>query len=217
MIMMTGNTGYFKVSGNPKIKLRTPQFIYARMLFVYALLYTLAFALGCLLFHLLDVKDSAAIDARISAYFSADFAACEDIFDYTTELLTFSKQDLSNIFIIFTAGFTMLSGAIISGLLVFRGFSMGFSISYLAFAVRSGSVELEHPIASVILFSVLCALCAAIMIHMGVKTTVFADEFKALGGRPRKIIRSKALYMQIFRFLIAFGAILIFNFIRFVL
>lgn len=214
---MTGNTEFFKVSGKPKIKLRTPQFIYARALLIYTLLYTVAFALGCLLFHFVENKESAAINARILAYFSADFSDCSDIFAYTKQLLARSKQDLSNIFIIFTAGFTMLSGIIVSALFLFRGFSMGFSISYLAYAIRSGSIHLEHPIASVILFSLLCAVGAAIMIHAGVKTTIFADEFKALGGRPRKIIRSKALYMQIFRFLIAFGAILILNLIRCVL
>lgn len=211
---MTGNTGYFKVSDKPKIKLRTPYFIYARTLLIYAFLYTLAFTLGCLLFHFLENKESAAINARILSYFSADFSNCNDIFAYTNQLLALSRQDLSNIFIIFTAGFTMMAGIIVSALLLFRGFSMGFSISYLAYAIRSGAIRLEHPIASMILFSALCAVGAAIMIHMSVKTTVFADEFKALGGRPRKIIRSKALYMHIFRFLIAFGAVLILNLIR---
>lgn len=214
---MTGNTEFFNVSGKPKIKLRTPQFIYARSLLLYTFFYTIAFAFGCLLFHFLETKESATIDARILSYFSADFADCDDIFEYTGRLLTLSKQDLSNIFIIFTAGFTMLAGVIVSALLLFRGFSMGFSISYLAYTIRCSSISLERPIASVILFSVLCAIGAALMIHMSVKTTIFADDFKALGGRPRKIIRSKALYMQIFRFLIAFGAILILNLIRCVL
>ncbi len=214
---MTGNTGYFQVSDRPKIKLRTPQFIYARMLFAYTLLYTLAFAFGCLLFHMLEVKESAAINSKITAYFSADFSNCHDIFDYTARLITYSKQDLSNICIVFTAGFTMLAGVVVSAVLLFRGFSIGFSISYLSYVLRSETIKLEHPVASLVLFSVLCAIGAAILIHTGVKTTCFADEFKALGGRPRKIIRSKALYAQIFRLLIAFGAMLILNLIRCVL
>ena len=211
---MTGNTEYFKVCGKPKIRLRTPQFIYARTLLLYTLFYTLAFSLGCLLFHFLDVKDSELMNARILAYFSISFADCEDVFDFTTRLLAIGKQDLSNLFVVFTAGFTMLCGIVVSTLLCFRGFSMGFSVSYLTYAIRSETISLAHPIGAVFLFSILCAACAVIMIHVGVKTTIFADEFKALGGRPRKIIRSKALYMQIFRFLIAFGAILILNLIR---
>ncbi len=211
---MTGNTEFFNISGKPKIRLRTPQFVYARTMLIYTFLYTIAFVLGCLLLHCIEDKESSVFNARILAYFSADFSSCDNIFSYTEHLLALSRQDLANIFIIFTAGFTMLAGLIVSALLLFRGFSMGFSISYLAYAIQSDRIHLDRPIASVVLFSVLCAFGAAIMIHTSVKTTVFADEFKALGGRPRKIIRSKALYMQIFRFLIAFGAILILNLIR---
>lgn len=215
--MTTGNTGYFKVGERPKIKLRTPNFVYVRALLIYTLLYTAAFFCGCLLFHFLETGESSLINERITVYFSIDFSSCTDIFDFLELLLSAGRQDLSNLLVIFTAGFTMLSGIIVSVLLLFRGFSMGFSVSYFVYAIRSDFVSLSHPTASLLLFSVLCAIIAAIMIHMGVKTTMFADEFKALGGRPRKIIRSKALYLQIFRFLIAFGAILILNLIRCVL
>lgn len=214
---MTGNTGYFKVYGRQGVKLRTPQLIYARSIFIYSLFYTVAFSLGCVLFHLLDTKESEMINSRISAYFSTTFSDCKTVFDFATKLLAISQQDLSGIFVIFCAGFTMLCGIVISMFLLFRGFSMGFSLSYFVYAIRSNAIALAHPAAAMVLFSVMNAAFAVIIIHLGVKTTIFSDEFKALGGRPRKIIRSKALYMQIFRFLIAFGAILILNLIRCVL
>ena len=214
---MTGNTGFFKVVGGPKIKLRTPQFIYAKMLFVYTLLYVLFFAFGCFVYHALPIPTGVSFNERITTYFSVGFSDCDGLLEGTRRLLAYSRQDISNAVIVFTAGFTMLSGLIISGMLAFRGFSMGFSVSYLVYAVRESAVDLAHPYTSVILFSILAAAHAAILIHIGVKTTVFSDEFKALGGRPRKIICSKALYMQIFRFLIALGAVLILNLIRCVL
>lgn len=214
---MTENTGYFRVSGKPKIKLRAPQYVYVRMLLVYTLLYTLAFALGCLLFHFLKIKESQILNTRILSYFSMDFSSCEDIFDFAKQSLSVSSQDLSHLFVVFTAGFTMLAGLVVSALLIFRGFSLGFSISYLAYAVRENLIDLAHPFSSVILYSLLCALGAAIMLHAAVKSTLFSDDFKALCGRPSRIIRSKALYTHIFRFLIAFGAFLILNLIRCIL
>lgn len=214
---MTGNTEFFNISDTSKVKLLSPRFVYAKLLVIFALLYTAAFAVGCLLFHLLDYKSSESINLRIESYFSVDFSDCENIFDYSNTLLDMSRSDLSHLLIIFAAGFTMLAVAAISLLLVFRGFSLGFSICYFTYAVRTNAISLEYPYASVILYSAVCAVIAAIMIHISVKTALFSDEFKLLCGRPRRIIKSKAIYLQLFRFLIAFGAVIISNLIRCVL
>ena len=111
----------------------------------------------------------------------------------------------------------MFSTIALAGILMFRGASFGFSVSYLAYAIKYETTSFERPVSSIILFSVLCATSAAILIHMCVKTAIFTDEFKTLCGRPRLIVRSKAFYMQIFRFFTILGAILILNLIRCVL
>lgn len=214
---MTENTSFFAVNNKHKIKLRTPGYIYARLLLIYTVIYTLAFAGGCFLFHFLDLPESRSLNSRILSYFSVNFSNCNDIFDASALVLSVSKSDIYHLLLVFSAGFTMLSGLIISSLLIFRGFSLGFSLCYLICALREHYVALEHPTAALILYSITCAIISALLLHSSVKSAQFCDEFKALCGNPRKIIRSKALYSHIFLFLIVFGAFLILNLIRCIL
>ncbi len=211
---MTKNTGYFSISQKSSVKLLSARFLYAKLLLVYAFIYTLAFAVGCFMFHALDAESSPTINARINAYFDIDFSKCKNLFERANLLLDISASNISQLVIIFTAGFTMLFGIIVSFLLIFRGFSLGFSVSYFTFAIKNQTVILENPQAAIVLFSLISALCAAVMLHFTVKTAFFSDDFKALCGIPRKIIRSKALYAQLLRFLIALGAILLLNLFR---
>lgn len=210
-------TEHFKINKRPKIKLLSRKYIYARLILLYTFAYTAAFMAGCLLFHMLEIKSSATIDARIFSYFSAGFSDCDDLYDYCGRLLSESRSDITHLILIFTAGFTMFSTIALTGILMFRGASFGFSVSYLAYAIKYETASFERPVSSIVLFSVLCATSAAILIHMCVKTAIFTDEFKTLCGRPRLIVRSKAFYMQIFRFFTILGAILILNLIRCVL
>lgn len=211
---MTENTGYFSIPKKRKVKLISPNFVYAKLLLTYSFLYTFAFAFGCFIFHALDAENSMAINSRINAYFAADWLSADTWLERANLLLEISASDISHLIIIFTAGFTLLVGVVISLLLIFRGFSLGFSISYFAYAIKTNAVVIENPYIAVVLFSLVCALSAAIMIHFGVKTACFSDDFKALGGIPRRIIKSKALYSQLLRFLIALGAVLILNIFR---
>ncbi len=211
--MMTENTEFFEVRSK-KVVLRTPRYVYARLLLTYTLIYTLAFIFGCILFHLLDYPRSTEFDSSIIAYFSLDFSACASVSDCPSLLLSASSAELSHLFVAFTAGFTMLCGLILSSMLIFRGFALGFSISYLAYALREGFVVIERPALSMVFYAVLCAVSAAILLSFSVKSAMFCDDFKALCGNTRKIIRSKALYSHIFRFLIAFGAFLTLNLLR---
>ena len=211
---MSETIGTFKIAGHPRIRLRTPRMVYARLLLRDALLYTVAFAIGCFLFHMLTFQESTLFNERIRAYFSADFTGCDSLFSYADRLLTYSKQDLSDLFLLFTVGFTMFAGLATAAILMFRGFSLGFSISYLAFLLKSEAVSPSVTYTDIALFSALSAVCAALMIHFSVKTVLFSDAFKALCGRPSRILRSGDFYAQIFRFLVAFGAILILNLIR---
>lgn len=211
---MTHNTEFFSVTKKRKVKLLSPEFIYAKLLLIYALLYTLSFVLGCLLFHSLELNDGEFISERVERYFSVDFSKCQSSYDYANTLVDISSTDISHLLIIFTAGFTMLAGLVVSVIFVVRGFSLGFSLSYIAYAVNCGSLDVEHPHAAVVIYSLICAALAVVLIHFGVKTACFCDDFKNLCGRPRMIIKSKALYLQLLRFLIAFGAVLILNLIR---
>lgn len=211
---MTENVGSFKIPKKKRIRLITPRYIYVKFTLIYTLFYVLAFALGCLLFHLTDGRESALFNRRITDYFSASLDGCGDAFAFSKRLLSVSMQDVTRLALIFTAGFTVFVSLAVTGLLIFRGLSFGFSVSYLAYAIRAESVVLARPVASLTFFSLLGAMTAAVMIHLAVKTTMFSDEFKALCGRPRLILHSRALYMQMLRFLVALGAILFINLIR---
>ncbi len=214
---MNGNADYFSISKKAKILPLSKHLLYAKLLFRYALLYVFAFILGCILFHSLKIENSQVINSRIYAFFNTDFSGCETLFDKANLLLNISNTDISHLIIIFTAGFTMLVGVMISLLLVFRGFSLGFSISYFTYALQNDLIDLKSPKISIILFSVICAITASIMIHFSVKTTCFCDTFKSFCGVPRRILKSKELYYQFFRFLITLGLILILNLFRCVL
>lgn len=209
---MAEKTGYFKVA-SPRIKLRTPQYIYIRLLLFYTCIYTLAFSLGALLFHILKVSKGQTLSVD-SGYFKTEALHFEDVFSLCEQILSLSRRDLTDTFVIFAAGFTMLAGLAVSFTIAMRGFSLGFTVSCLVFAVRSDSLLSAHPIISITLFSILSAIGAAILLHLSAKSVLFSDDFKALCGRPSKIIRSKALYTHIFRFLVVLGAFLILNLIR---
>lgn len=209
---MTENTGYFKVK-SPRVRLRTPQYIYVRLLLLYTCVYTFAFFAGCLLFHVLKVNESQIAFSNFE-FLNTEFGEFNDLFSFSERILAISKRDLTDTFVIFAAGFTMLAGLAISFTLLLRGFSLGFTVNCLAFMTRSDPIRFAHPVLSVTLFSVLSAVGAAILLHLAVKSVLFSDDFKALCGRPSKIIRSKALYAHVFRFLVAFGAFLILNLIR---
>ncbi len=208
---MDESTEFFSVK---KIKLRTPQFIYARTLLIFTFIYTVCFIGGCLLFHFSGMQSNDGFNVRILSYFATDFSGCEDIFDYSSKLLSISKSDVCHLLIIFSAGFTMLCGAVVSSLLAYRGFSLGFSLSYLVRALQNGDISLENSALKIIVFATVSAITASILLIFSVKTVFFCDDFKALCGIPRKIILSKALYAHVARFMTAFGAFLLINLLR---
>lgn len=214
---MTENTNFFEITKKKEKKILSPDFIYAKLVFIMAFAYAFSFAIGCVIFHILDFHNSDTINQRIISYFSVNFSDCKNISDFTNLILKISRIDISHILILFTAGFTMLSTMMVSLLLIFRGFSLGFSIAYFTYAIKNGFVILNYPLAHIVLYSVISAVIAVIMIHLSVKTAVFSDEFKSLCGVPRRIVKSKAVYLQLLRYLIALGAIFILNFIRCVL
>ena len=198
----------------PKIKLLTPKIIYAKTLLIYTIIYTFSFLFGCFIFHSLELKSGQYVSDILTNDFLKNIGSCDNIFDFTSVILDICKSDISHLFIIFMSGFTMITGLICAAIFIFRGFSFGFSVSYLASAVALGELQGENLYYSVFLFSVICAMNTVILLHFAVKTSSFCDEFKSLCGRPKLIIKSKALYKQLFRFLIAFGAILILNLVR---
>ena len=211
---MTENTAFFTPKSKRNIRLVSPRFVYAKLIFINSLIYTASFVLGCIIFHSLKINEGQIISERIAEYFSIDFSKSHSIYSYIDILLDISGNDISHLIIIFTAGFTMLSGIIIPALHSVRGFSLGFTISYLTFAEKNNLLSTDNANMLIIIYSALCAVTAVVLIHFGVKTTCFSDEFKALGGRPRMIFKSKSVYLQLIRFLIAFGAILLLNSIR---
>lgn len=210
---MTKNAETFSTK-IPEVKLLSPKIIYAKILLIYTVLYTLAFFLGCFVFHSLDLKSGQYVSEILTKDFSNSILNCKNMFELSSLVLNISRTDISHLVIIFMSGFTMLTGIISSSVFVFRGFSFGFSVSYLASAVALGELQGNNLFLEIFVFSAICALNTAILLHFGVKTNCFCDDFKALCGRPKLIIKSKAFYRQITRFLITFGAILILNLIR---
>ena len=211
---MAETSDYFSVSEKRKVKLLSQSTIFAKLLLGYVALYVLSFALGGLVFYLLDAKNSLVLNARIISYFNTEFLVTDSIFDKINLLVDISGTDITYLILLFIAGFTMLTGVIVSLSLVFRGFCFGFSVSYFIFAIKCNYLLLPNNNLSFIVFSFVGALSTSIMIYFSVKTTCFSYDFRALDGITRKIIKSKALYAQLYRFLIAFGALLILNLIR---
>lgn len=214
---MTDSTGFFTVSvRKPKIRFLEPNLIYARLLLWYTFAYTVAFGGGCLMFHWLNVKESQTFNIRIESYFSKSIFSADNVYDFLEAFVSTCQKDLSHIVLLFAAGFTLFAGLAVFTLLSFRGFALGFSASYFVYAIRTQCISLAHPKLSLCIYSVICATVAAVMLHSAVKSVMFSDAFKALGGRPRKILCSKELYRHVFRLLIGLGATLLLNFIRYV-
>lgn len=209
---MTENPSYFNISR----KHRSQNYIYARRILFYTLLYTTSFILGCFLLHFINASSNSSLNSAIVGYFSVDFSNCKSVFDCASLLLSASKNDIYSLLAVFSAGFTMLSGLVISSVLFFRGFSLGFSLSYFALALKEHYISIDHPYASIILYSFSSAIIAAILINFSVKSLSFCNDFKALCGNARKILSSKSIYSHFYCFLLAIGTILIINLIRFI-
>ena len=209
---MNENTEYFKVK-SPKIKLRTPQYTYVRLLLIYTCIYIAAFLLGCLLFHSAKINEGQKSIVDIS-YFIPQFPAFDNVFSFAAQSVALAQRDLTDALVLSLAGFTLLAGVTIFCTLALRGFSFGFAINCFAYTLRADTTVAEHPVLSVFLFSCLSAGSTAILLHQAAKSAIFTDDFKALGGRPRKIIRSKALYAHVFRFFVAAGVLLCISLLR---
>lgn len=214
---MTERTDTFRIPKKKRVRLITPRYVYTKFTLLFSFCYTAAFAVGCLLFHLTGGAANAQFDRRIAAYFDASLADCADAFAAARRLLNCGAQDLMRLGLIFMAGFTVFVAFAEAGILAFRGLSFGFSVSYLASMLRREAFFLPRPMLSLTLFSLYGAVCAALMIHLSARTVLFSDAFKALCGRPRLILRSPALYAQLFRFTVAIGAILLLTLLRCVL
>lgn len=211
---MTKQTDTFRIPKKKRVKLITPRSVYTKFTLIFTFCYTAAFAVGCLLFHLTGGAANAQFDRRIAGYFAGSLADCTDAFAFARRLLSLSAEDLTRLGFLFMAGFTVFVAFAEAGILLFRGLSFGFSVSYLASMLRREAFPLSNPTLSLILFSLSGALCTALMIHLSAQTVLFSDAFKALCGRPRLILRSRALYAQLFRFTVAFGAILLLTLLR---
>ena len=127
---MAETSDYFSVSEKRKVKLLSQSTIFAKLLLGYVALYVLSFALGGLVFYLLDAKNSLVLNARIISYFNTEFLVTDSIFDKINLLVDISGTDITYLILLFIAGCTMLTGVIVSLSLVFRGFCFGFSVSY---------------------------------------------------------------------------------------
>ena len=104
---MTKQTDTFRIPRKKRVKLVTPRSVYAKYTLIYALCYTAAFAVGCLLFHVPGGAENAQFDRRIAGWFSVSLSDCADAFDFAKRLLSFGAQDLMRLALIFTAGFTV--------------------------------------------------------------------------------------------------------------
>ena len=70
---MTKQTDTFRIPRQKRVKLVTPRSVYAKYTLIYALCYTAAFAVGCLLFHVTGGAENAQFDRRIAGSFDIGF------------------------------------------------------------------------------------------------------------------------------------------------
>ncbi|MEE1357308.1 MAG: hypothetical protein UHG68_07100 [Clostridia bacterium] len=182
----------------------------------YALFYVIFFTLGLIGYYVVKLPFSDTLNGYITSYFSYSFELDKSISDNIAKLICVSYSDIRTLFLIFVGGFTMFSSAAIYGLLFYHALSLGFSALYLVNSMSAGLLSGVSFINLVFFLFSNAAVCAVIIIFSS-KTRIFNDEFKRLGGRKKLIVKSKALYLQIFTLFAVCGAVLFVNIIRFLI
>lgn len=187
----------------------SPAYIRLRITGQYLGLYLLAFLFGVVLCSLLDGAALPPLKGWAEAHFAAPFTADTSLPDCASAILDCASGDIRAMFLILTAGFTMFCPLALSLLTAWRGFSLGFVAAWLGGALSSGALQMAHGTAAFLLFLGANGLVAAAFVHLAAQAVYFSHEYRAICGRPKKIIRAPFVWRYLFVYLTMFGFVML--------
>ncbi|MBQ8397160.1 MAG: hypothetical protein IJX53_03045 [Clostridia bacterium] len=187
----------------------SPAYIRLRITGQYLGLYLLAFLFGVVLCSLLDAAALPALDGWAAAHFTSPFAAGDSLPDCAAAILDSASGDIRSMFLILTAGFTLFCPLALSVLTAWRGFSLGFVAAWLGSALSAGTLQMSHGAGAFLLFLGANGLVAAAFVHLAAQAVYFSHEYRAICGRPKKILRSPFVWRYLFVYLTMFGFVML--------
>ncbi len=186
----------------------SPAYIRLRITGQYLGLYLLAVLLGVLLCSLLDGA-LPGLDGRAEAHFASPFRADSRLPERALAILDSASGDIRAMFIILAAGFTLFCPLALSLLTAWRGFSLGFVAAWLGSVLSAGQTQLNHAAGAFLLFLGANGLVAAAFVHLAAQAVYFSHEYRAICGRPKKILRAPFVWRYLFVYLTMFGFVVL--------
>jgi len=178
---------------------------------VFTLLYVVSFFAGILCCRKFDLTISDKISTQIISHFADAFYGCGNYTDYLSVIIRASLSDFRHLAFVFAAGFTMFCTLACCVVNICRGFTFGFSLSYLIIMVENDLSNFKHPSIEIFAFVLTKVLVGAAIIYLSTRAYNFGYEFRKLRGRKSVIIRSPLIYRYILVFIIIFGFIILVN------
>lgn len=187
----------------------SPARIRLRITGQYLGLYLLAVLLGVLLCSLLDTAALPALTGRAEAHFTSPFQSGAGLPEGALAILDSASGDIRAMLIILAAGFTLFCPLALSLLTAWRGFSLGFVAAWLGSVLSAGDTRLTHGAAAFLLFLGANGLVAAAFVHLSAQAVYFSHEYRAICGRPKKILRAPFVWRYLFGYLTMFGFVVL--------
>ena len=187
----------------------SPAYIRLRITMQYLGLYLLAFLFGLLLCSLLDPGALPKLNSRAAAHFASPFQEATSLPDAASAILHSASGDIRAMFLILAAGFTLFCPLALSVLTAWRGFSLGFVAAWLGNVLSAGTLHLRHSAGAFLLFLGANGLVAAAFVHLAAQAVCFSHAYRAICGRPKKILRAPFVWRYLFVYLTMFGFVML--------
>lgn len=183
----------------------TPAYVRARITGQYLGLYLLALILGILLCAMLGTDALPALGDRAAAHFASPFAPGASLTEHAEALIEAASGDIRAMFVIMLAALTFLCPPMLCLFTAWRGFSLGFVAAWLGRVLPA----LGYGTGSFLLFVGQSALVAASFVTLSAEAVLFSHQYRAICGRPRKIIRAPFVWRYLFTCLTMFGFVML--------
>ncbi len=183
----------------------SPAYIRARITGQYLGLYLLALILGVLLCALLDADVLPDLRGRAAAHFTSPFVGVEGLPARAEALLDAASGDIRAMLVIALTSLTLFCPPALCIFTVWRGFSLGFVAAWLGRVLPTTG----FGAGAFLLFVGQSGLVAAAFVQLCAEAVIFSHQYRAVCGRPRKIIRSPFVWRYLFGYLTMFGFVIL--------
>ncbi|MBQ2767056.1 MAG: hypothetical protein IJF49_03150 [Clostridia bacterium] len=191
----------------------SPIYIRLRITGQYLLLYLLAFVFGIVFCSLLDINSLPALTPYVEAHFDRAMNTDASLLARICTVIEDAGANIRSMLFILTAGFTMFCPLALSLQTVWRGFSLGFTSSYLCAAITEGMITMDRAPAAFLLFLGANVLIAASFVELSAQAVIFSHRYREICARPRMILTAPFVRQYLFHYLTIFGFVLIVNFL----